>query len=48
VVNIADWLEEDRVLEDIKRADTGLASAKIIIRNNSSGGRVATSMPPWM
>jgi len=41
VVNIADWLEDDRVTEDIKRADTGLVSAKIVIRSNSGGGRVA-------
>lgn len=41
VVNIADWLEEERVVEDIRRADEGLQSASIVVRNNSGGGRVA-------
>jgi len=41
VVNIADWMEDDCVMEDIKRADTGLALAKIVIRSNSGGGKMA-------
>ncbi|CAI6369044.1 unnamed protein product [Macrosiphum euphorbiae] len=41
VVNIADWLEEARVIDDIRRADEGLQSATIVVRNNSGGGRVA-------
>jgi len=41
VVNIADWLEEGRVIDDIRRADERLQSATIVVRNNSGGGRVA-------
>jgi len=41
VVNIADWLEEERVVEDIRRADEGLQAASIAVRNNTGGGRVA-------
>jgi len=46
VVGIADWLEEDRVIEDIRRADNELVSAKITVRDNFGGGRVATIDAP--
>jgi len=41
VLNIADWLDDERVIEDIRRADVGLQSAPILVRNNAGGGRVA-------
>jgi len=38
VINIADWLEEGRV---IRLADDGLCTAPITVRKNVGGGRVA-------
>lgn len=42
VTNIPDWLDDHRVVSDIQAADEGLAEAKISIRENAGGGRVAT------
>lgn len=41
VTNIADWLEEGRVIDDIRLADAGLCSAPITVRENAGGGRIA-------
>jgi len=46
VINIADWLEKDRVIEDIRSAVEGLSSAPISVRENTGGGRVAIITAP--
>jgi len=46
VVNIADWLDNDRVIEDIRSAVEGLSLAPISVRDNTGGGRVATITAP--
>jgi len=46
VVNIADWLENDRVIEDIRSTVEGLSSAPISVRENTGGGRVAIITAP--
>jgi len=46
VINIADWLEKDRVIEDIRSAVEGLSLAPISVRENTGGGRVAIITTP--
>jgi len=46
VINIADWLENDRVIEDIRSAVEGLSLAPISVRENTGGGRVAIVTAP--
>jgi len=41
VINVADWLEEERITSDIRAADPELTDAKISIRENIGGGRIA-------
>lgn len=47
-MNIANWLNEKRVIYDIRRSDEGLQAALILIRDNEGNGRVVAikfSMP---
>lgn len=41
VLNIAEWLEEDKVKEDIMATDPMLIGSAIRVRSNIGGGRVA-------
>jgi len=41
LTNIPDWLEEGRVIDDIRQADAGLSAVPVTVRENVGGGRVA-------